>query len=193
MKRLFITIGLLSSLAVVAQEVEQDSKKIKGYYNIFSVGGISSNTDGLLRTTLSTVHGVVIKSNRIGLGIGVDGYDSRVMIPVFASISHDLFRIKENALFLQVNAGHAFWDRKRSFFSNYYNENGGFLFNPMMGYRISASRYSLYIAIGLKNQYASYTYGYTYKSWRTNSNLSSMTTVDQTMNRFVFQIGFGLH
>lgn len=181
---LFILSGLLSYSQDTTSSV---STKIR-YTNSFSSGAMF-NDEGNISGSLSVINGIKWKQLRAGIGIGLDGYEDWRFTPLFASITLDLSKKNESAIFLQFNCGHSFGqyvaiNNNQGF--DGYDDYGGLMINPMMGYRIVVGKNSFIVSAGYKFQKA----GIEYKSDNAWYPYASETTT--RLNRFFIQLGFGL-
>jgi hypothetical protein len=164
--------------------------KVKYFNNILAGGlfGESGNGAGL---SISTTHGIRIHRVAIGAGLGFDSYLDWKTVPVFGSISFDFAKIRQNAFFVQFNAGYAEARRiDRPEWLVEYKEYGGEMLSPMLGYRISTEKFNLYISGGYKYQKAHFSYNAV--PW-SSFVPAAENSVEENMNRVVVQIGFGLH
>lgn len=193
MERLFAQLSfslLLFSIPVlsIAQQPDTLKERQLRYFNSFNAGALLSGSDKGFTGSLSTVHGVCIRKFRIGLGIGLEGYDNWRVMPFFGSVSFDFATVRKNAFYVQLNTGHALgWRRQGVQWATEVDERGGWMFNPMIGYRIRDNKYSFFIAAGHRLQRT--TYAYTFSLWDNWHRY----TLDEEMNRFFIQLGFGLN
>jgi hypothetical protein len=138
--------------------------------------------------SLSLVNGIKWKQWHAGIGIGLDGYDDWRFFPVFTSLTLDLSKKGGNSVFLQLNTGYSFGQYvplNNPGFDG-YKDYGGFMMNPMIGYRVKVDKYSFCVSAGHKFQKASY--GYT-----SNSSWAPWEYETKTkLNRFIIQMSFGL-
>jgi hypothetical protein len=112
-------------------------------------------------------------------------------VPVFGSVNIDFAKVKENAFFVQLNAGYAEAYRiTEDEWLGGTKEYGGEMISSLVGYRITARKFSLYISAGHKFQKTHFSYNY--ELWR-SSLPASITRVEESINRVIVQIGFGLH
>jgi hypothetical protein len=173
-----------------------------GYFFNLQVGslvGCNDCSEGKEITfTASTIHGVTIgKKFRTGVGIGLDSYYNWQTMPVFISISTDVFGTKNtNAIFIQINYG---WSQ--SWRNDPYEEyglkdtDGGTMFGTQLGYRIKYHDIKISLSIGTKYQrvYTNYeypTYYYTEEGVM-KQGTPSTTIIQQSMNRFMFALTIG--
>ena len=181
-----------SSLSLLAQtDSESVSKKKVVYFNTFSAGGLLGESGYGAGVTLSTTHGVRLDRLAVGGGVGFDSYMDWKTVPVFGAISFDFGKIKRNAFFVQFHAGYSDAKRvNREEWLTDYREYGGEMICAMLGYRISTEKFSLYMSGGHKFQKAHFSYNA--QPWSSFAP-SPSHSVEESMNRLVVQIGFGLH
>jgi hypothetical protein len=162
------------------------------YYNNFLAGGLLGDSGYGSGLTLSTTHGIRINRFSVGGGFGFDSYFDWKTVPVFGAVEFDFAKIKRNAFFLQFNAGYA--DARRingeEWTNVEYREYGGVMTSFMLGYKIRAEKFSLYVLAGHKSQEANYSYNP--QPWSSFSSPPNYS-VEENMNRLVVQLGFGLH
>jgi hypothetical protein len=167
------------------------SKKII-YFNNFLAGGLVGESEQGTGFTFSTIHGIRRKHLAFGVGVGFDSYLDWKTLPLFGSISFDFGKVKENAFFIQFNAGYsnAWRIAKQEDWEPKYNVYGGATVSSIIGYRIKTNRFSLYISAGHKFQRVDFSYNPT--PWLTGQTESKIS-IDERINRIMIQIGFGLH
>lgn len=146
----------------------------------------------------STVHGITLGNKlRIGAGIGLDTYQNWQTLPIFGSISWDLFGNKnKNALFIQFNYGWAKARENKYTFANYQIIDGGSMISTQVGYRI---RYhDLRIALGVGSKYqkvsASYQYPSYYYDYINNRSIEgdlNTVTLRESLKRFSLMMAIG--
>ncbi len=179
----------ISAHAQVDSSVPSKRKVI--YYNNFLAGGLLGESGTGSGLTLSTTHGIRINRFSVGAGFGFDSYFDWKTVPVFGTIEFDFAKIKRNAFFLQFNAGYADAKRiNREEWITEYREYGGEMISFMLGYKIRAEKFSLYVLAGHKSQEANYSYNP--QPWSSFSSPPNYS-VEENMNRLVVQLGFGLH
>ncbi len=180
----------ISAHAQVDSSVPSKRKVI--YYNNFLAGGLLGDSGKGSGLTFSTTHGIRINRFSVGAGFGFDSYFDWKTVPVFGTIEFDFAKIKRNAFFLQFNAGYADAKRiNREEWTNVeYREYGGEMISFMLGYKIRAEKFSLYVLAGHKSQEANYSYNP--QPWSSFSSPPNYS-VEENMNRLVVQLGFGLH
>ncbi len=187
---LFLFFGICIS-ARAQSDLDKTSKWKVIYYNNFLAGGLMGDSGKGSGLTLSTTHGIRTNRFSVGAGLGFDSYFDWKTVPVFGTIEFDFAKIKRNAFFLQFNAGYADAKRiNREEWVTEYREYGGEMISYMLGYKMRAEKFSLYVLAGHKFQEANYSYNS--QPW---SSFYPPPTyaVEENMNRFVVQLGFGLH
>ena len=194
--RLFFLLFLLLTCQAVAQtdSVDHAGRKIL-YWNNFLLGGLRGDHKEVF-FSFATTHGVRLGRLAVGLGAGLDACGDWKVFPMFASASFDFARIKNDALFIQMNGGYgrAIYTGEDRVGIPGVDNGGGKMLNPMLGYRIKADRFRIYIAMGYKFQRNKYTYDYNNPIWSSFApNESPKYTVQEDMQRFVLQMGFGWH
>jgi hypothetical protein len=161
------------------------------YYNNFLAGGLLGESGKGSGLTISMTHGIRINWLTLGAGVGYDSYFDWKTVPVYGTIEADFAKIKRNAFFLQFNAGYADARRiNREEWVTDYREYGGEMVSFMLGYKIRAEKFSLYVLAGHKFQEANYSYNP--QPWSSFA-YPPIYSVEENMNRFVVQLGFGLH
>lgn len=182
------------------EHIDMPHKKIHYFFNFLSgtlVGGSGINEEGMATFTFSTLHGARIgKRLSAGAGLGFDSYLGWKAMPLFGSLSYDLFG-KKNKVFVQLNYGTALVSKVIT--GNEYgnaSHTGSRMFNPSLGYKIASGNLRLYIQAGYKmqkidmyNVYPVY-YSTSFRSIAPTPN-SSYSNTDLSMNRAYFSIGFG--
>jgi len=110
----------------------------------------------------STIHGVTIgKKLRIGAGIGFDTYQNWQTMPLFGSVSWDLFGHRnKNAVFVQFNYGWAKAWASGLAYNYFQNIEGGRIVSTLAGYRIKYHDLRLSFGIGYKYQSVAASYQY---------------------------------
>lgn len=187
-KYLLFSCSMLLFNTVNGQDSSLIQKPNIKYWNSFATGILSGGDNKTLTATLTTTHGVAMQRWRLGAGIGVEGYDGWRTVPVFGSLSFDFGKIKNNALYIQTNAGYAYGHRlgRIEGVANEKDE-GGLMFNPMLGYRMESERFNISIAAGYKLQRVEYSFDWIW-GWPYMS-----TDMSEEFNRFTFQIGVGFN
>ena len=193
---LFFLFSLLTCQAVAQTDsLGRVGSKVR-YWNNFLLGGLQG---GHKETSFSftTTHGVRLGRLAVGLGAGLDAYGDWKVFPMFASASFDFARIKNDAFFIQMNGGYGraiYTGEERATMANVDN-GGGKMLNPMLGYRFKADRFRIYLAAGYKFQRNTYSYNYNivYDFAPGGPYDFPRYTVQEDMQRFVVQLGFGWH
>jgi hypothetical protein len=189
-----VFLGLDARAQEITEKTAEQKRKLI-YYNNFLAGGIFGEEGQGTGLSLSTTHGIRVNRLALGAGIGFDSYLDWKTLPVFGSISFDFAKIRSNAFFLQFNAGYAeAWvvERPETWLPP-YRDYGGATMTSTLGYRIMKDRFSLYILAGHKFQRAHTDVEPLFQPWSSLWMPQSRIFVEEEMNRFVVQIGFGLH
>lgn len=167
------------------------------YYSHLSAGVMITSRDnlhGIASVSLSTVHGVVIKEKtRFGIGIGLDEYTGNTAIPVFASLSRDVFG-RKHKLFCELNAGRSLVrPLKPDVVLGNEETLGKIMFNPLIGYRIVTENINVAFSVGYKFQRIESRYSYPNFFAMTDfmPSYSSETIVQTDLNRLTFSIRVG--
>lgn len=161
------------------------------YFNNFLAGGLFGEQSQGSGLSLLTTHGIRMNRWALGAGVGFDSYLDWKTIPVFGSMSFDFGKVKSNAFFLQFNAGHAdAWRINKEDIYADYRQSGGKMISTLVGYRITKERFSLYMLAGHKFQQTHFSYNP--EPWSSFAPQSSVY-IEESINRLVVQIGFGLH
>ena len=200
-----ILIGLLF-VAVSAQgqsdSIRSDSKGT-GYFSYFGSGALLGKDGNGVTSSFSTIHGIRLNSVAIGLGIGYDDFNRTDLsnpngynfymrwksVPLFLSLSADWGRIRNNALFFQLNGGYSFIrPMKRDEFNIVENSRGGVMINPSLGYRIHAGKHRIYLGGGYKVQWHRYRYNPFPWIW---GPPAPHISVKETLQRMEIRVGFG--
>jgi hypothetical protein len=189
MNRVFlILILLLISFFAIGQADSSFSKL--SYFNSFHAGGLFGKKGNGSGASFSTIHGIRIEKFAFGIGVGYDAYREWRTLPVFVSLNYDFFRFRGNAFFVQVNAGYSkAWYPLEDGEFIYDNKRGPFL-HLLLGYRINAHKFNLYLTAGYKFQTIDYEQT---SMWWTWGFPGSRTYVSRDMERISIQLGFGFH
>jgi hypothetical protein len=181
--------GLLFSAGAV---YGQDSLSVNPfrlrYWNSIATGVLLGESEKNFTGSLITAHGIAIKRWRLGLGVGIEGYDDWRTVPLFVTGSFDFGRINNNWLYLQMSGGHAFGRYIAEIEgSSNGEEDGGLMLNPMIGYRLNANKFSVSIAAGYKLQRLDYSFDWIW-GWP-----AATTVIDGEFHRLMFQVGVGFN
>jgi hypothetical protein len=178
---------LLFTLKVNGQIVDSLLRPSVVYWNTFAFGALSSDSDKPMTASLTTTHGIAFGKWKVGVGLGVEGYEGWRTYRFFGSVSFDFGKVKNNAFYLQLNAGKSL-GRKLEEVEGVFNEDeqGGLMFNSMLGYRISTNKVSVCIAAGYKLQRLEYEFD-GYWGWQYGHH-----SISQEFNRFMLQLGIGI-
>lgn len=187
---LILLIGVSSEIRAQSDS-SSVSKRQFLYFNNFLAGGLLGKSGQGSFLSLSTTHGIRIKRLALGAGVGFDSYINWKTLPLFGTLSYDLVKIKRNAIFIQFIAGYTdAWRIKTADWEPDYNISGGEVIGSIIGYRITAKQFSLYISAGHKFQQINYAYNPTPEI---TGQSESRISIEENINRLQVQIGFGLH
>jgi len=178
---------------------DSTERKLSYFFNVQTGALIGCGECGFgqdVSFSAATVHGVTLgKKLRLGAGIGFDAFQQWHAVPLFGSVSWDLFGDKNsNALFLQFNYG---WARSAaSRYLYYYQDNhGGRMITTQVGYRIKYHDLKISLGVGTKHQRitASYEYPTYYYDFRGTplQGTSNVTTLTQNLNRLAVVMSIG--
>jgi hypothetical protein len=188
----FLVIFIHVAFIVSAQN-DSTPVKTKRYFNTFQSGGLFGEKDKGTSFTFSTIHGAQFGPVRVGLGTGFDSYQRWRALPVYSFTSFDFVKIKSNALFVSCAIGYSkAWYREQYDYEPKYSSGEGIVVNPLVGYRITADKWRIYVSTGYKFQRVNYSRTSDYYSWSSVPN-TSRYSVQEDINRIVFQIGFGFN
>jgi hypothetical protein len=200
-------IGLLIlcvaiGLTVLSQDIKQDTlkkRKIEYYFQVQSGAliGCNSCSDGKqISFTGSTTHGIKIgRKLRVGGGVGLDSYFEWNTMPVFGSVSWDVFG-KKNALFVELNYGGslASWRPQNFQEYGYQKSDAGKVYSYVLGYRIRYEKMRISVGVGHKTQLVTSYYEYPTYYWNNNNYVpgdASRRIVKNEMNRLMVYLAVG--
>lgn len=145
----------------------------------------------------ATVHGIKLdKRVRLGVGLGYDSYYGWNTVPIFGSVSWDMFA-KKNAFFLQFNYGGALktWRYDQYDQYGYKKSEGGRMVNPMVGYRIRYHDASIALMVGYKFQQITSYYEYENYWWNPVTERYDQEPIvsneNRKLNRFMISLAVG--
>ena len=172
---------------VTAQVTDSLQRPTVAYWNTFAFGALLPDSDKPITASVTTIHGITFGRWRVGLGLGLEGYEDWRTYPFFGSVSFDFGKVKDNTFYLQLNAGQSI-ARRQERIEGVFNEDeqGGLMFNSLLGYRISTNKMSVNIAAGYKLQRLDYEFD-GYWGWQYGHHQMS-----QEYNRFMVQLGIGI-
>jgi len=157
-------IGKQKKKGITTEEIQMD-KKLTYFFTIQSgalIGCKDCSFKKEVSFSASTIHGVTIgRKLRIGAGIGFDTYQNWQTMPLFGSVSWDLFGNRnKNAFFVQFNYGWAkAWASGLT--NNYFQKiEGGRMVSTLAGYRVKYHDLRLSFGIGYKYQSVAASYQY---------------------------------
>lgn len=191
-RQIIVFVFLLTTGPMYAQEATTETtQRPHRYFNVFQSGGLFGEKGRDASVTFSTFHGVQLKKVHLALGTGLDSYQQWRVVPAYVMVSVDLAHIKENFLYLSLAGGVGkAWYRKQNEWDPDFDANRAISVSPAVGYRILADKWNINISAGYKWQRIDYSYTYNY--WDSYYR-GGESTVEQTMERLVVQLGFGLN
>ena len=166
------------------------SKKVEYYTSFVSgvmIGSSESADEKEFSASVLTIHGMKFNSGlKVGLGVGFDTYYDLKVYPLIASVTFDQEQ-RRHGLFIQLNSGYSIvhYTKDTEGLTDFYDK-GGFMINPLIGYRIKIENIRIYWQTGYKYQVAEV--GYSYPDWSGTQQSSR----HYELNRFVLQLGVGL-
>ncbi|MBL0743813.1 hypothetical protein [Chryseolinea lacunae] len=184
-------------LPAVAQSdsTKREGRKIR-YYNNFLSGALIGGS-GQEKTSFSfaTTHGIRVKRLSVGLGVEYDSYGPWKVVPLFATASVDVVRLKSSAFFVQGVGGYspAHYTQSENRGYSFVDGGGGVMTSALAGYRFSAEKFSMYISGGYRYQQNDFTYADQFYSYTDFYYEPPHYSVKEKMERFVIQLGFGWH
>lgn len=193
--------ALLLLLLSVQAFAQTDSTKRSGrriqYYNNFLAGALIGGS-GQEKTSFSfsTTHGIRINRLSVGLGVEYDSYGPWKVIPLFATASIDVVRLKSSAFYIQGAGGYspAHYTQSENRGFSYVDGAGGPMASALVGYRFAAEKFSMYVSGGYRFQQNDYTYtDEFYYAYLSSYYEPPRYSVKERMERFVIQLGFGWH
>jgi hypothetical protein len=187
----FVLLFLASSMAQA-----QDAFK-RHYVNMTEFGGLfgrvmpENNWNGTLNRTVTnrvnftmqTFNGVQLKPRlAVGATVGVDWYNTALLMPIAAGVRYDLTRnkTKKSGLFASFDAGYAV--RWLHADATNYETKGGMMLNPGVGLKIGMkSGSALILSLTYKRQQARVQNPL---GWNESSNFE-----ERVYNRMAFRVG----
>jgi hypothetical protein len=190
--------GILLVFFSISSAAQPDTISSKvTYFNALYAGGLLAKKTNGSSLTASFVQGIRYKTISLGIGMGYDSYLDWRTLPVFASLNFDFAHIRQNAFFIQFNAGYSkAWIRVSENDQNVYDVKGGPLIHPLLGYRIRSNQFSLYFSAGYKWQNITYEQTSNWWMWAyppIDGYPSMRYIIDRNIERFSVQIGLGFH
>jgi hypothetical protein len=184
--KLVFLLAMISNCLVFGQEKDTHDHEFR-YWNSFATGILIGESEKTITGSFTTVHGMALNRWRFGIGVGVEGHENWRTMPVFLSGSFDFGRIRNNALYLQMNGGYSFakYLTKIEGAAN-AEEDGGLMLNPMIGYRLNAGKVDVSFSAGYKLQRVDYSFDWIW-GWPTSAR------VEEEFHRFMLQIGIGFN
>lgn len=207
MMRAFIyLLVMVGSICQVCAQSEMDStelaaqKEFSYYFTIRSGAATGCKVCAAgnhLALSVSTIHGFTIGDRwRLGAGIGLDSYEDWQTIPVFGSLSFDLFKLNDSRFYTQMVYGYSKALRNYEYSTeNFKDGKWGLMVNPEMGYRVKRDNMSVSFFMGYKFQKISASYMYPYYHYNIDGTFfpdgGSTTRISMELNRLTLGIGVG--
>lgn len=184
--KLLFLLAIITNGLVFGQEKDTNDHKFR-YWNSFATGVLIGESEKNITGSFTTVHGIALSRWRLGIGVGVEGHENWRTMPVFLSGAFDFGRIRNNALYLQMNGGYSFarYLAKIEGATN-AEEDGGLMLNPMIGYRLNTEKVDVSFSAGYKLQRVDYSFDWIW-GWPTSAK------VEEEFHRFMLQIGIGFN
>lgn len=142
------------------EEEDKEKKSLNLHHAIeagFALGGQLSNDNFVYETARSFQYTADVQvSTRVyyGLGIGIDKLDTETFVPLFASFK-GLLKKKDSTPYLTAQLGYAFASNRNLYNYAGYSYQGGILFSPGLGYKLSVKdKYSVLFSVHYKHQFA---------------------------------------
>ena len=181
----FIAFLAILSISFSAESQSESSALKPAYFVSFHAGGLMGKKGDGTFFTSSFIQGLRFNRLAVGVGVGYDAYVDWRIIPIFISLNYDYGRYRDNSFFIQFNGGVAkAWSPGLANVEVVYNEEDNININPLLGYRIVADKFNLYISAGYKFQTIEYGWAYSGGNKR---------FVRQEIGRIAIQLGFGFH
>ena len=188
--RILILLAFIVVFGTFSVSAQPDSSFSKvTYFNSIHVGGLLGKKGNGSSLTASLIQGVRYKNFSFGIGIGYDAYRDWRTLPLFGSVSYDFARIRNNAFFIQLNAGLSkVWNPLEDDDQFVLDDKAGRFIHPLVGYRIQSQKFSLYMTAGYKLQHLAYEHRLRWLTWGYAAN---KVTIEQDIERLSVQLGFG--
>lgn len=181
-----VFVSFCSVAQTTADSVKRDPIQ---YFNQFASGILFGEKNVTNSATFSMVHGVRTKPVSAGIGIGYDTYERWNVFPLTVAVSPTIGESDRGQMFMQFQGGYA-WLRRVAAENEgmNYEPEGGITVQGMLGYRIYAERFSLYMMFGYKHQQMRYSESPKWWTWGPTA-----VDIDRSSQRVLLQIGFGFH
>ena len=187
MKNKVLLILFLSAFFPVSAQSDSTASKVS-YFNSFHAGGLFGKKGNGSGESFATIHGIRLEKFSFGVGIGYDAYQEWRTLPVFASVTYDFLALRDNAFFIQLNAGYSkAWYPLEDEDQFTYARKRGPCAHPVLGYRIRGSKFDLFLTAGYKFQGINYIQTPRWWTWPAGSKI----TVGRDIERISIQLGFG--
>ncbi len=182
------------NFAMGEKDTTRVNSKARYFFHVQAGPLVSTNGQQSSPMTFATsmVHGIKVHDRyNLGLGVGVDYYETRRVVPLFVSIAADLVGQKNN-LFLEVNYGGS---HSKPLIETYglSKSKPGYFINPNIGYSIKVQKLAVSFIAGYRFQRM--TDYYTYPSYYLNDFALSgenTTIIQMDLSRLVLGIRVGL-
>jgi hypothetical protein len=159
MRILFLTLLLLFFNCVQSQEVKDNKGKVK-FQSDFQLGILIGQNGHNFQ--VQSVNGIRINTFSLGLGAGIDFYESR-SIPVFLDIKKDLFDKRETPFFYLSGGRHFPWRVEADDAGRKFETEAGWFYDAGIGYTIPLKKQSILFSLGYS--YKSYDEKVEYEYW----------------------------
>jgi hypothetical protein len=151
-----------------------------------------------LTFSTAVVQGIHIgKKLQTGIGVGYDMYADWQVMPIYGSVSWDLFGNKNTgAVFLQFNYGWSKpWLNKSAQEYDFDHTRGGKMISALIGYRLQLKGYQISFSAGTKFQRVYIynelpSYYYINPDGSPTQGVNNVTEIRQDMSRVVITLGF---
>lgn len=192
----YIALIALFSLFIFCQLFAQEAKSLqkqKGFLSINEIGVMVTNESALYAGTNAqalSFHSFnayqVVPSFAFGLGLGVDSYPDRLIMPLTVGISGNILK-KNITPFYKILVGHGYNLSKNLSNNNNWggtdiNFQGGLVVNPSVGLKVYiADSKAFILQLGYKHQES-----FIEQTVRGGSNFRQ----EVTFQRLIFSLGF---
>lgn len=185
MSKLFLVLSLLIFSVSVSAQSDSSSTKVSYFLSMQSGGLLGKKGIGASLTT-SFMNGIRFKRLSAAAGVGYDVYPEWRAVPFFGSVGLDVIKKRNHAFSLNVQSGYAkAWNPEINEQQSDYSQEGGFLFHPFAGYRLTSGNMTISFTAGYKLQNLRYVATPRWQGW------GNRITVDRDMERLSIQMGIG--
>jgi len=156
---ILLILSVCFSSALLAQETTQQTQKFRFFNHTqvsMLIGEESENQQRkAMIPSFQTVNGIYLgKHVGVGIGVGAEPFEY-VTFPVFAS-AHYFFSANKVIPYAGLKAGYAFSNSHKKLEYSYmygdFNNKGGLMFNPEIGFRIRMPYFDLTLSGGYRFQ-----------------------------------------